>query len=190
MSIIRPTILSLYDRSGVWSEPYAKAGCKVIRVDKEFGMDARILEYANYNDSGIYGILAAPPCTHLASSGARWWKQKGEKALLDSLALVDCVLRYVVLYKPIFWCIENPIGRLVKYLGPPRMTFNPCAFGDPWTKKTCLWGKFRKPRVRLVEPVEGSIAHRLSSRDFRRAETPRGFARAFFEKNPPRFQRL
>lgn len=185
MSRTKPTILSLYDRSGVWSAPYLQAGCRVIQVDLEFGIDVRTIKCGLEN---IYGIIAAPPCTDLCLSGARWWKQKGNKALFDSLALCDCVLRYVWLYNPVFWCLENPIGRLSKYYGPPKMTFNPCAFGDPWTKKTCLWGKFKKPKIKLTDPILGSKIRNMK-RGFERSITPSGFALAFFKTNPPRFQR-
>lgn len=185
--IQKPTILSLYDRSGVWSDPYRYAGCYVLKIDKVFGIDTRLIKYGL---GDIYGILAAPPCSHFAVSGARWWKDKGEEVLYEALSLVDVVFRMVVLYKPVFWCIENPVGRLVHYIGPPRMTFNPCAFGDPYTKKTLLWGKFRKPKIRLVEPTNGSKINKLGSKDFRRSRTPEGFARAFFEANKPRFKRI
>jgi hypothetical protein len=135
---------------------------------------------------GVYGVLAAPPCTHLASSGARWWKQKGEMALLEALSVVDACLRIVLATTPVFWVLENPVGRLTHYLGKPMMYFDPCDFGDPYTKKTCLWGRFNEPVKSPVDPVEGSKMHRLSPSDDRqelRSVTPPGFARAFFEAN-------
>ena len=86
----------------------------------------------------VYGILAAPPCTHFAGSGARWWKEKGLEPLRDGLSIVDAVFRIVFAHKPKFWVLENPVGRLVHYIGRPKMIFNPCDYGDPYTKKTCL----------------------------------------------------
>ena len=45
-------------------------------------------------------MLAAPPCTHLSISGARWWKSKGEGLLLEALAVADACLRIIEAVKP------------------------------------------------------------------------------------------
>lgn len=186
--ISQRTILSLCDYSGSWSNPYREAGYNVVRVDIKHGQDVRLLEYPGK----VWGILAAPPCTHLASSGARWWAEKGEAALLESLAIADACLRFVALCSPKWWALENPVGRLAKYYGRPQFTFNPCDFGDPYTKKTHLWGNFTPPlpvfvgRQMSVEPVEGSKMHMLPPSDDRatlRSITPAGFAEAFFTAN-------
>ncbi len=178
------TVLSLCNYTGAWSAPYRDAGYDVIMVDIKHGNDVRLLEYAGHP---IRGILAAPPCTHLASSGARWWASKGESALLESLAIVDACLRAVAIYNPTFWALENPVGRLAKYLGPPALMFDPCDYGDPYTKRTCLWGRFNAPAYRPVEPTQGSRMHRLPPSPDRaalRSVTPGGFSRAFMEANP------
>ena len=176
-------ILSLYDHSGIWSQPYKDAGYDVRRIDLQDGVDARALILPG----NIHGILSAPPCDHLAGSGARWWKEKGEQALWDGLALCDVVMRCVVLAGPAWWVLENPVGRLSRFYGKPRMTFNPCDFGDPYTKRTCLWGNFNKPEKRPVEPTSGSKMHLIPpgpNRKNLRSVTPPGFAKAFFEANP------
>jgi hypothetical protein len=140
--------------------------------------------------SEVHGILSAPPCTHFAASGARWWDGKGDAALIEGLSVVDACLRAVLLYKPQWWALENPIGRLARYLGNPRFAFDPCDFGDPYTKRTQLWGNFAPPIALLapvgeVEATLGSKMHRMSSSaKNERSETPMGFARAFFESNP------
>lgn len=74
----------------------------------EYGQDVRLFRYAGR----LHGILAAPPCTHLARSGAPHWQRKGEAALLDALAVVDACVRIVVAHSPTWWALENPIGRL------------------------------------------------------------------------------
>lgn len=176
-------ILDLCAGSGSWSAPYAEAGYEVCRVDLERGQDVRLLEFLG----PVQGILAAPPCCHFASSGARWWTKKGEKALLEGLSVADACLRVVVTCKPVWWALENPVGRLRRYLGPPVFVFDPCDFGDPWTKRTLLWGQFQVPKKRPVEATEGSKMHRLApgpERKATRSATPPGFARAFFEANP------
>jgi hypothetical protein len=136
----------------------------------------------------VHGILAAPPCTHFAGSGACWWERKGEEALLEGLAIVDACLRVIMALEPVWWCLENPVGRLYRYIGPPVMTFQPCDYGDPYTKRTCLWGDFNTALPRNpVEPTEGSKMNLLPpspDRAAKRSVTPRGFAKAFFAANP------
>ena len=109
-------VLSLFDKSGAWAEPYRERGDLVRCLDLTRGENV-ILE--KYSESPVDVILAAPPCTHLASSGSRWWAEKGESALLESLATVDAVFRLVFALRPAVWVIENPIGRLKRFLGPP-----------------------------------------------------------------------
>lgn len=183
------TILSLCDFSGNWSRPYEQAGYQVIRVDIQHGQDVRLMERIHLP---IHGILMAPPCTHFAASGARWWSEKGESAVLDGLAVVDACLRSVAIYQPEWWVLENPVGRLRRWLGPPAWAFDPCDFGDPYTKRTHLWGHFTPPMPLFaatarnpVAPTLGSLIHRMSSsQKNERSATPTGFARAFFEANP------
>jgi hypothetical protein len=184
-----PTILSLCDYTGNWSKPYREAGYFVIQIDLQYGQDIRLLSPPTVP---IHGIIAQPPCTHLAGSGARWWEAKGDQALFDALALVDCCFRFVTLCKPAWWVMENPVGRLSRFIGPPRMTFDPCEYGgwigggDAYTKRTCLWGEFTEPERRPVEPIEGSKMHLIPPGPDRaniRSETPMGFAKAFFEAN-------
>lgn len=173
-------ILDLYGAKGNWSKDY-----------RDNGYDVRIITLPNYDVrlysplDNVYGILAAPPCTRLAGSGARWWKQDLSD-LYEALALVDASLRMVAICQPHFWCLENPVGRLVHYLGKPKMYFNPCDYGDPWTKKTCLWGNFNIPKKTPVEPTEGSKIYLMPpspNRQALRSITPPGFARAFYEAN-------
>lgn len=183
-------ILSLCDYTGIWSAPYKVAGYTVIQVDlARDGQDVRLMEYVGK----VHGVIAKPPCTHFAGSGARWWKSKGTAALLEGLSIVDACLRFCLISKPAWWVLENPVGRLSRYLGPPTYTFDPCEFGDAYTKRTCLWGNFTPPlpvflgEDRSVAAVEGSKMHRLPpslDRAALRSVTPVGFARAFFEVNP------
>lgn len=178
------TILSLCDHTGEWSKPYRDAGYNVIQVDIKAGHDVRLF---NALSSQVHGVLAAPPCTEFASSGARWWKGKGEGKLLEGLAVVDACMRIIGVHTPKWWVLENPVGRLVHYLGKPRMSFDPCDYGDDYTKKTLLWGDFVKPPKHRVVPTAGSKMHKLPPSEDRqalRSVTPSGFAKAFFEANP------
>lgn len=186
-------ILSLFDFTGSWSDPYRKAGYDVRQIDIKHGDDVRLFEHIGK----VHGVLAAPPCTVFAGSGARWWKDKDESGqTLDGLALVDAAMRIILAHDPAWWVLENPVGRLRRWLGPPNYTFDPCDHGDAYTKKTLLWGRFNLPERSPVEPVMyerggkrgswmwatlGGSSERTKTL---RSATPEGFAQAFFEANP------
>jgi hypothetical protein len=186
-------ILSLCDFTGTWSEPYRAAGYDVIQVDIKAGDDVRLFEYPGK----VHGILAAPPCTHFAGSGARWWEGKGDDAILEGMAIVDACLRFVAVCKPVWWVLENPVGRLPRWIGDWRMTFQPWEYAtladDPedeaYTKRTCLFGEFNEP-IKAPHPkgaIHGSKMWKLPPSEERaalRSVTPQGFARAFFKANP------
>lgn len=196
-------ILDLCGGTGAWSRPYYEAGYDV-RIITLPNQDVRVdVTTDQWPDKPVHGILAAPPCTHLCSAGARWWTEKGREALLEALSIVDACLRIVTVCKPNWWCLENPVGRLSRYLGPPKETFNPCDYGDPWTKKTCLWGDFIMPEREPIEPTHRGPEHwrpdgaytpkalkeaietvNAPTRSDIRSVTPPNFARAFFEANP------
>lgn len=185
-------ILSLCDYSGAWSEPYARAGYNVLRIDIKTGQDVRLIKFPGR----IYGMLAAPPCTHLAASGARWWKGKTDSDLIEALSVVDACARIALFANPTFWVLENPVGRLSRYLGPARWIFDPCDYGDPYTKKTCLWGNFNVPKPDKVPVPKTPTGHHSidqywknkgeklgKNRQTLRSVTPSGFAEAFFKVN-------
>lgn len=177
-------ILSLCDYTGNWSKPYRDAGYDVRQIDLLHGDDVRLFEALPYP---VRGVLAAPPCTVFAGSGARWWEEKGETELVDGLALVDACCRIILVHRPLWWVIENPVGRLNRWLGEPVMLFDPSDYGDPYTKRTCLWGRFNMPMKARVPAIQGSLMHLMPpspDRAQRRSETPQGFAEAFFEANP------
>lgn len=185
----RKIILSLCDYSGTWSQPYKENGYDVRQVDLKTGADIRSLPFPGR----VHGILAAPPCTAFAGSGAQYWGDKDRDGrTFEGLALVDACLRFVAVCDPEWWCLENPVGRLKKWLGPPNLIFQPFEFGDAYTKRTCLWGRFNTDLVRApVEPVkvcpQGSWLQRLGGKSERtkelRSVTPPGFAKAFYEAN-------
>ena len=199
------TILSLFDSSGEWSRPYREAGYSVISFDlgmeRGFGWEHDIADFnCEYllEDLGlhtIYGILAAPPCTHFTVSGAQYWPTKDADGRTDEmLELVHQVIRTVELFAPKFWAFENPVGRLptlMPGLGKPWY-FQPHHYGDAYTKKTGLWGQFHTDLERDdVEPIRacdaGSWLMQLGGSSDKtkalRSQTPPGFARAFFEAN-------
>jgi hypothetical protein len=120
------TLLSLFDYSGAWSQPFWDNGWDVIQWDMKLHefMDLNLMDSAEaaldtYED--IDGIIAAVPCTDFAVSGAQYWKSKDHSGRTkESAALVERVLQLVDLFRPtdpdytgtFFWAIENPVGRL------------------------------------------------------------------------------
>ena len=144
----------------------------------------------------IHGILAAPPCDHFSVSGAQYWPAKDKDGRTGgAVAIVRECLEAVRRFRPVWWALENPIGRIAKLvpeLGPPCLRFDPCDYGDPYTKRTQLWGKFRPPMKTPVEPVranrQGSWIQSLGGKSAKtkrlRSMTPPGFAKAFFGANP------
>lgn len=180
-------ILDLCGGSGAWSEPYRQAGYDVRLVTLDLGEDVRTFEPPK---DAVHGILAAPPCTEFSLA-----KNGRPRDIKRGLEVVGACLRVIAACKPVWWALENPVGMLGHYLGTPRDVFEPCDFGDPWTKRTALWGDFSLPeRGPFVKPLGGgplcSICDpqrkRLMwcSKAAHRAITPPGFARAFCEANP------
>jgi site-specific DNA-cytosine methylase len=191
-------ILSLCDHSGRWSQPYADAGYEVQRVDIKNGDDARLVKFIGKRK--VHGVLCAPVCTAFSAAGARHWAAKeatGNEQLLEGLALSDACMRIVMVHKPQWWVMENPVGRLKDWIGPSVMSFQPSDYAgwlddpeeDAYTKRTCLWGEFNEPTKAAVEPTQGSkMWSKYGGSSARTKEmrslTPRGFAAAFFNANP------
>lgn len=193
-------VLSLFDTSGEWSAPWHEAGYEVHRFDIQDGVDINDFSVEYLTDtlglSDVYAIIAAPPCTDFSSSGAHAWQKKdADGRTAASIRLVEQTLNTVELFKPAVWAMENPTGRLgsvrkdgagLMGLPKPRMTFQPNNFGDPYTKRTLLWGDFETNLpLAPVEATEGSkVTEKLSSSDkYGRSLTPEGFAYAFFMAN-------
>jgi hypothetical protein len=76
--------------------------------------------------------------------------------LLESLSVVAACLRIINTCRPKFWALENPVGRLPRFIGKYKYTFQPYEYGDPWTKRTCIWGEHNRP---VKCPVEIKYRH-------------------------------
>lgn len=179
-------ILDLCGGTGSWSKPYSDAGydVRLVTLPKN---DVRLY----IPPENVHGILAAPPCTmfSLARTTA-----KTPRDFIGALSVVDACLRIVWKTKPKWWALENPTGLLRRFLGKPTTTFNPCDYGDAYTKRTDLWGSFTEPKknpVAITEEMKKKLA--INSRPLpkiagltqadKRAITPPAFAKAFFEAN-------
>ena len=140
--------------------------------------------------AGVHGILAAPPCTEFAVSGARWWVGKAPELLESAIEVVRACLRVIEGAQPVWWALENPVGRLqrcVPELGKWGYTFQPWEYGDAEVKRTCMWGEHNVPvRTPVAGPYQGRVWRMGPSAERARLRsiTPPGFARAFFRANP------
>jgi hypothetical protein len=92
--------------------------------------------------SNIYGpwdlVIAHPPCTDLAVSGARWFREKQmdfrqQKACVFFMRMMLCNAEHIA--------VENPIGIMSTCYRKPDQIIQPYQYGHPETKSTCLWLK-------------------------------------------------
>ena len=83
-------------------------------------------------------IIAFPPCTHLAVSGARHFEQKRKDGRQQQG--IDFFMEFVNADCPRI-AIENPIGIMSSIYRKPNQIIHPWMFGDKFTKSTCLWLK-------------------------------------------------
>lgn len=96
-------------------------------------------------EDGFDLMIAHPPCTHLAVSGAKhfWRKEKEQKEALNFVRLLmNCNIPR--------WCIENPISIISSRIRPPDQIIQPYEYGDPFQKSTCLWLK----NLPLLKPTK------------------------------------
>jgi hypothetical protein len=101
-------------------------------------------------------IIAFPPCTHLAVSGAAWFEQKRKDGRQQQG--VDFFMRFATILpsKCPRVAIENPVGIMSRVWRKPDQVIQPYMFGDPYSKKTCLWlrGLPLLEPTNVVEPGE------------------------------------
>lgn len=132
-------------------------------------------------DRGWDLMIAHPPCTHLAVSGARWFKDKRveqEEALAFVRALLDAPIPCIAL--------ENPVSVISSRIRKPNQTIQPWQFGHGETKATCLWLK-GLPLLKPTNIVTGREArvHRMPpgpNRWRERSRTFQGIADAMAEQ--------
>ena len=93
----------------------------------------------HYIDGKWDMIIAFPPCTHLAVSGARWFTE-GKKPIELQYEARDFFMKFANADCEKI-AIENPVGRMSTYWRKPDQIINPWQFGHTTNKKTCLWLK-------------------------------------------------
>ena len=108
---------------------YIDGGCKFTTMD---GIEHEI--------HGAWDILIAhPPCTHLAVSGARWFKE-GRKPIRLQDEAADFFMHFINANCEHI-CVENPVCVMSTRYKKPTQIINPWQFGHMEQKKTCLWLK-------------------------------------------------
>lgn len=200
---MQPVMISAFDFTTTMAKPWAKAGylCYCVDVQHPRGeiregniirVGADMLDWLPPRADVVFAAFF-PPCTDLAVSGARWFRDKGLGRAIRALQLFK---RSVDLAELLGcpYLIENPVSTVSSHWRKPDHTFDPCDYGDPYTKKTCLWtgGGFVMPKPRRVEPILGSKMARLPPSPDRanlRSATPAGFAQEVFKANCPRLVR-
>lgn len=126
-------------------------------------------------------VIAFPPCTHLCSSGARWWKEKAwvqNEAIGFVQALWACQAPKMA--------VENPVGVLSTVWRKPDQIIQPWQFGHGEVKTTCLWTR-GLPKLVPTDIVDGRVSRILAlspspGRAKERSRTYAGIAAAMAEQ--------
>lgn len=112
-------------------------------------------------DMGIF----FPECTYLTNAGIRWFNEEryGEKAILRKQKRDEALIFVENLYncKIPMVCIENPVGWLNSHFRKPDQIIQPYWFGDPESKRTCLWLKGLPKLQRTHFDVEPKVYGRF-----------------------------
>ena len=145
----------------------------------------------------VYGIVANPVCLEFSTArqgGKARNPEEGMFLVNECLRIIDEAKSFGSLK---FWVIENPArGVLKKYLGEPKMKYQPWEYGSPWTKQTALWGEFNTPTKKYskwedVPKIDGLYVRKSSHG--RKVNNPKP-ALAFMHKSAyhliPEFQVL
>jgi hypothetical protein len=196
-------VLSLCDRSCAAVLPWADAGyhCICVDIQAEKSTHANIqtvradVEWYLPPKAQYALVMGWSPCTHLAVSGARWFKAKGLQALIHGLTLFERT-RQICEWSGAPYFNENPVGTLSTYYRKPDHIVQPWEYAgynddiqlDNTTKATCLWtgGGFVLPEKRPVAAPHRNDCWLASPSDDRgdlRSVTPSGFSKAVFLAN-------
>jgi hypothetical protein len=145
-------VLVACEYSGVVRDAFNAKGHYAVSCDllpsESFGYhhEGNVLEILHY-DWDL--MIAHPPCTHLAVSGARWFHEKRE----EQQEALDFV--YQLMNAPIpKICIENPVSIISSVIRKPDQIIQPWMFGHDASKSTCLWlkGLPKLEPTNIVEP--------------------------------------
>ncbi len=134
-------VLVACEFSGIVRDAFRKKGHATLSCDflpTERTGDHYHGDVRNILNDGWDLMIAHPPCTHLAISGARWFAEKRADGRMQAgfdffMELVNAPIPKIA--------IENPIGVVSKMYRKPDQIIQPYWFGDSVQKSTCLWLK-------------------------------------------------
>ena len=180
----RMKVLIACEFSGIVRDAFLDRGHEAISCDllpserpgPHYQGDVRDMDLSDYDL-----MIAHPPCTHLAVSGARWFGEKC-KEQLEALEFVYWLLRAPVDRI----ALENPVSIISSKVRPADQVIQPWEFGHPEVKATCFWLK-NLPMLRPTRIVEGREArvHRMApsiNRWKERSRTLTGIAEAMADQ--------
>lgn len=154
-------VLIACEYSGIVRDEFALRGHNALSCDLLPGEIYLFKETAgNHYQGNVFDIIndgwdlmiGFPPCTYLSYAGNRWWNDHGRKEKRDA-ALKFFKDLYYSNIKHI--CLENPIGYIQTWKKPSQI-INPFQFGEPYSKRTCLWLKNLPllQETNIVEPIK------------------------------------
>jgi hypothetical protein len=156
MTDLSKTVLVACEFSGIVRRAFTNAGyaahsCDILPTELPCTGDEQHYEgdVRDLLDKGYGGLIAHPPCTHLAVSGARWFaeKQVEQKEALDFVRLLlDAPIEHIAL--------ENPVSIISSRIRKPDQIIQPWQFGHGEVKATCLWLK-NLPKLEPTDIVTG-----------------------------------
>lgn len=134
-------VLIACEFSGVVREAFRKKGHEAWSCDLLPAKDGSPYHYQKDIRKVIHDgwdlMIAHPPCTHLAVSGAAWFKHK-EKEQKEALMFARLLMNYPLIPKI---AVENPISIISTRIKKPDQIIHPWMFGHKEMKATCLWLK-------------------------------------------------
>lgn len=147
-------VLVACEYSGIVRDAFTKKGfdatsCDILPTESEgkhYEGDIRDILYDGWDL-----MVAHPPCTHLAVSGARWFTEGKKPMYLRDEAiefvklLMDAPIKHIA--------IENPVSVISSYIRKSDQMINPYQFGHYEYKRTCLWLK-NLPKLKETKNVK------------------------------------
>ena len=151
----RIRVIVVCEFSGAVRNAFAMLGCDAWSCDilpsetpgQHLQCDAR-----DVLDKGWDLMVAHPPCTHLAVSGARWFaaKKREQAEALDFVrALLAAPIPHIAL--------ENPVSVISSRIRKPDQVIQPWQYGHGEVKATCLW-LVNLPKLIPTQIVDGREA--------------------------------
>lgn len=148
-------VLVACEFSGVVRESFRREGHEAWSCDLSPSADGSLFHFQEniwdvLSRSSWDLVIAHPPCTYLAVSGARWWKDRRD----EQADAIEFFLRFTRL--ECRWAIENPIGIMSSVYRKPNQIVQPWQFGHGETKATCLWLNGLPP-LKPTDIVDGRV---------------------------------